>query len=140
MEGAISSLAEPELAWTLWNGKVYVPRQPEKTPLFKVVRENLETFLQEAELRSPLGNGVPEFVEEEFHKFLTCGALAGGFARLKCEGCGHEKLVPFSCKGRCLCPSCAGRRMTERAIVRRRSLRELWRDLQLRSRRSRRSQ
>ena len=47
---------------------------------------------------------------------LSCGALAGGFARLKCEGCGHEKLVPFSCKGRGLCPSCSGRRMTESAI------------------------
>ena len=92
MEGAISSRAEPELAWTLWNGKTYVPRQPDKTPLFKVVRENLETFLREAEQRSPLGNGVPEFVEQEFRKFLKCGALAGGFARLKCEGCGPASL------------------------------------------------
>ena len=78
MECAITRPSiEPALAWSLWNDKTYVPREPEKTPLFKVVRENLETFLREAELRSPLGNGVPEFVEQEFRKFLKCGALAG---------------------------------------------------------------
>ena len=29
--------------------------------------------------------------------------------------CTFERLVPFSCKGRGFCPSCGGRRMTERA-------------------------
>jgi hypothetical protein len=36
-------------------------------------------------------------------------------ARFQCEGCAREHLVPFSCKGRGFCPSCGGRRMTERA-------------------------
>jgi hypothetical protein len=36
-------------------------------------------------------------------------------ARFRCEGCGREHLLPFSCKGRAWCPSCGGRRMTERA-------------------------
>lgn len=35
--------------------------------------------------------------------------------RVCCEGCAFERLVPFSCKGRGFCPSCGGRRMTERA-------------------------
>jgi len=38
-----------------------------------------------------------------------------GFARLRCDSCAFERLVPFSCKGRGFCPSCGGRRMTERA-------------------------
>ena len=38
-----------------------------------------------------------------------------GVARFRCEGCAREHLVPFSCKGRGWCPSCGGRRMTERA-------------------------
>src|SRR5262245_41570430 len=38
-----------------------------------------------------------------------------GVARFQCEGCAREHLVPFSCKGRAWCPSCGGRRMTERA-------------------------
>jgi len=79
--------------------------------LHKVVRENLEEFLREARGGSEDGEGVPDFVEEELRKFLACGSLAGGFARLKCEACGKEKLVPFSCKRRAACPSCAGRRM-----------------------------
>jgi hypothetical protein len=54
-------------------------------------------------------------VEREFRQFLTCGVLAHGFARLRCDTCALERLVPFSCKGRGFCPSCGGRRMTERA-------------------------
>ncbi|MEO2139824.1 MAG: transposase, partial [Thermoleophilia bacterium] len=61
------------------------------------------------------GEGLPGFVEQEFHKFLQCGALGAGFARFRCVGCGFDRLVPFSCKSRALCPSCGGRRMTERA-------------------------
>ena len=36
-----------------------------------------------------------------------------GFLRLRCEDCGHEKLVAFSCKRRGFCPSCGARRMAE---------------------------
>lgn len=32
-----------------------------------------------------------------------------GFLRLRCE-CGEERLLPFSCKARGLCPSCGMRR------------------------------
>jgi hypothetical protein len=61
------------------------------------------------------GVGLPDFVEQEFRDFLTCGILAHGFARVRCGTCAFERLVPFSCKGRGFCPSCGGRRMTERA-------------------------
>ena len=58
---------------------------------------------------------MPRFIEEEFEGFLRCGWLAGGFARFRCDGCGLDRLVPFSCKARAVCPSCGGRRMAERA-------------------------
>jgi transposase-like zinc-binding protein len=61
------------------------------------------------------GAGLPQFVEREFREFLACGVFEAGVARFQCEGCGREHLVPFSCKGRGWCPSCGGRRMTERA-------------------------
>jgi len=48
---------------------------------------------------------VPQFVEREFRKFLTCGVFKHGVALFRCEGCGREHLVPFSCKGRAWCPS-----------------------------------
>ena len=35
-----------------------------------------------------------------------CGDLHFGFARVKCEDCGHEYLLAFSCKRRHFCPSC----------------------------------
>ena len=82
--------------------------------LHQVVRDHLETFLaQAATLRD--GEGVPGFVEEEFRRFLRCGALGGGFARFRCTDCGYDRLVPFSCRGRGFYQSCGGRRMVERA-------------------------
>ena len=82
--------------------------------LHQVVREHLEAFLRTA-AEAGEGVGLPQFVEREFREFLTCGAFEHGFARFRCEGCAREHLVPFSCKGRGFCPSCGGRRMTERA-------------------------
>jgi len=86
----------------------------EQGVLHPIVRDHLETFLREAAQRAE-GTGLPDFVEQEFRDFLTCGILARGFARVRCGTCAFERLVPFSCKGRGFCPSCGGRRMTERA-------------------------
>jgi len=82
--------------------------------LHRVVREHLQTFLWELE-RHDEQRGAPLFVKREFQRFARCGVLAHGFARFRCTGCGTERLVAFSCKGRGFCPSCGGRRMTERA-------------------------
>jgi transposase-like zinc-binding protein/putative transposase len=46
---------------------------------------------------------------------LQCGILAHGFLRLGCDSCHQELLLPFSCKRRGFCPSCAGRRMVQTA-------------------------
>jgi hypothetical protein len=92
----------------------YRRREPEKTVLHAIVRDHLETFLQEARECDGEGDGYPNFIEREFRRYLACGLLARGFARLRCPDCGFERLVAFSCKGR-LCPSCAGRRMADLA-------------------------
>jgi hypothetical protein len=92
----------------------YRPRQPERDALRQVVREHFETFRTRVAATGD-GGGLPSFVERAFRAFLTCGALSGGFARFRCAGCGLDRLVAFSCKGRGLCPSCGGRRMAERA-------------------------
>lgn len=93
---------------------VYQPRRPEQGALHQVVRDHFETFRAEAEATRD-GQGLPRFVEREFRDFLTCGCLAAGFARFRCASCRKDRLVPFSCKGRGFCPSCGGRRMTDRA-------------------------
>ncbi len=89
-------------------------REPDKTALHIVVRENLQTFLAEGRRRSDSGNGYPAFVEHEFTRYIRCGMLAWGFSRLRCPSCGLEKIVAFSCKGR-MCPSCWARRTADTA-------------------------
>jgi hypothetical protein len=92
----------------------YEPRSPAHGALYQIVRDHFETFRAEAaSLRD--GEGLPRFVEHAFRKFLHCGWLPSGFARFRCGDCGLNRLIPFSCKGRALCPSCGGRRMAERA-------------------------
>jgi hypothetical protein len=55
------------------------------------------------------------YVRKAFAKYLECGIFAHGFARARCDDCGHDFLVAFSCKGRGVCPSCTTRRMAETA-------------------------
>lgn len=94
-------------------GGVYEPRVADATVLYHVVRQHLEPFLAAAAAATE-GVGVPRFVEAEFRAFLGCGLLTRGFARVRCDGCAFERLIPFSCKGR-FCPSCCGRRMAAQA-------------------------
>jgi hypothetical protein len=77
------------------------------------VREHWKTFLAETEERA--GASLPRFVVGEFERYLGCGILANGFARVRCTACGDELLVGFSCKGRGFCPSCTTRRMHDTA-------------------------
>ena len=93
----------------------YRPRQPEKTILYRTMQGHLETMLAEARQRTEHGFGYPRFVEKELRRYLECGQLANGFARLRCKSCGYERLLAFSCKGR-LCPSCHARRMHDVAF------------------------
>ena len=60
-----------------------------------------------------MGYGVPSWVEKDLRAYLRCGILAHGFARVRCDDCGHERLLAFSCAGRGVCPSCNTRRMAE---------------------------
>jgi hypothetical protein len=76
-----------------------------------VVQHHLETFLAQAAHADPMGYGLPTWVEKDFRAYLRCGVLAHGVARARCEDCGHERLIAFSCKGRGICPSCNTRRM-----------------------------
>ncbi len=57
----------------------------------------------------------PKYVEQTFYKYLECGIFTHGFARARCDDCGHDFFIAFSCKGRGVCPSCNTRRMAETA-------------------------
>jgi hypothetical protein len=90
----------------------YARRTPEETPLYSVVRDELETYLALAHERERV---VPRFVERELRAYLQCGLLCHGFVRARCADCGLDRLVAFSCKGRGFCPACVGRRMADTA-------------------------
>ena len=60
----------------------YERHRPEETVLYKIVQENLETFLRL--VQDECGRPLPTFVEKEFRDYLKCGILAHGFLRLHC--------------------------------------------------------
>lgn len=79
--------------------------------LYKIVQQHFNTLLAEPEASSAYGGGYPAYVKREFERYLSCGQICCGFARVKCGPCGHDQILPFSCKGRSICPSCMARRM-----------------------------
>jgi len=89
---------------------LYCPRQAQDTVLRQVVKEHLPEFLETVEAGN---HNMPAFVKGELDAFLACGLLENGFTHLECPCCGFDRFLPFSCKTRTLCPSCAGRRMNE---------------------------
>lgn len=46
-------------------------------------------------------------------RFLDCGLIEHGFARVRCGQCRAGFLVAFRCNGRRFCPSCHARRLAE---------------------------
>jgi len=73
----------------------YQPRHAEASVLHRVIRNHLDDFLRAAADRAN-GCCLPEFIAREFREFLTCGVLAHGLARVRCERCALERLVPFT--------------------------------------------
>ena len=91
-------------------GLSYRRREPERSILFETVRAHWNSLLAEVAQRTD-GGSLPGFVIAEFERYLKCGVLAHGFARVYCGSCGKDLLVALSCKGRGFCPSCTTRRM-----------------------------
>jgi hypothetical protein len=84
--------------------RTYEPRAATETVLHQIVRAHLDRFLA-ATTGTTDGAGLPRFIESEFRDFLGCGQLERGFARLRCDTCRFERLVPFSCKARAIWPA-----------------------------------
>ena len=91
----------------------YQRRRPEQTTLYAVVRDHLPALLRDADERYEYG--YPRHIAKTFRAYLRCGLLSHGFVRVRCDTCGDESLVAFSCKRRGVCPSCQARRMSEGA-------------------------
>lgn len=99
--------------------KLYKARHPERALLYQTIAEHFETWLELASAGQFDGQGdhhTPKpYVCQAFRKYLECGIFANGFARARCDDCGHDYFVAFSCKGGGVCRSCNTRRMVETA-------------------------
>jgi hypothetical protein len=91
----------------------YSRRQPETTPLYRILSSCRDDFKRSWELLFQHKHGALRHeVLEAFDAYLTYGILAHGCARARCENpqCNHSELIPFSCKRRGICPSCDAKR------------------------------
>ncbi len=94
----------------------YRPRQPRQTPFYQLIERFYPEFKAVYEERY---QEIYSFWRPAIHravgKFLECGDLQHGFARVRCPDCGQEFFVAFSCRGRCFCPSCHQKRALQTA-------------------------
>ncbi|MCJ7541527.1 MAG: transposase zinc-binding domain-containing protein [Desulfobacterales bacterium] len=93
---------------------VYESRNPQASHYFRCVEAHFEQLegLWDDRYADRYGFWRP-YVKEVIFRYLDCGDLHFGFARVKCKDCGHEYLLPFSCKRRHFCPSCHQKRVIE---------------------------
>ncbi len=86
---------------------VYRARKPTSSPLWQCINNHFDDFLlaYSNKYEQKLGFLRP-VIPRVINKFLDCGDLVHGFARVRCKQCGHEYLLAFSCKGRWFCPAC----------------------------------
>jgi len=93
---------------------VYRPRNPQATDYYRCIEDHLETFIQgyEERFERPYGFFRP-YLLKVIYRYLDCGDLHNGFARVKCKDCNHEYLLAFSCKRRHFCPSYHQKRVVE---------------------------
>jgi hypothetical protein len=92
-------------------GAFYRPRNHEASPLFKIVRDRFDHFERAYPERFQAKYGFwRPVIRSSINKFLECGDLKEGFARVRCPDCGEEFFVAFSCRQRSCCPSCDQKR------------------------------
>src|SRR3990172_5281232 len=86
---------------------VYKPRNPQSTSFYKLVEDHGERLKNVYSDRYEHQFGYYRSITEKvFFKYLDCGILRHGFARIHCDHCHNESLLAFSCKTRSFCPSC----------------------------------
>ena len=85
--------------------------QPRQSPLYRTIERYFPEFerIYDARYAKRYGPWRP-IIGDVVRKFLRCGDLHFGFARVRCSDCRHEMFVAFSCQQRCFCPSCHQKR------------------------------
>jgi len=93
---------------------VYHPRQPQQSPLWKLLDDHFEGFERDYDQKFFRIYGYQRAViADAVRAYLKCGDLREGFARVRCPDCHHEYLLAFSCRGRWFCPSCHAKKVVQ---------------------------
>jgi len=78
---------------------VYRSRNPQSSDYYRCVEDHFETFVQVygERFERPCGFWRP-YLQKVIDRYLGCGDLHHGFARVKCRDCHHEYLLAFVLK------------------------------------------
>ncbi len=73
---------------------VYHPRKPQESQYYQCVEDNFEHLEQvyDDEFAKKYGFFRP-YIKQVIYRYLDCGILHNGFARVKCEECGQMGLT-----------------------------------------------
>ena len=74
--------------------RLYCPRRPERTLLYRALADSFERFLGVYEKRfEPTHGYLRRAVAPAVYRYLDCGIFAHGAARAHCAECGHDVLI-----------------------------------------------
>ena len=87
------------------------PRRPRASPLFHTIERYLRQFerCHDQRYANRYGSWRP-IIGDVARRFLRCGDLQIGVARIQCPDCHCQMFVAFSCQQRCLFSSCHQKR------------------------------
>jgi ssDNA-binding Zn-finger/Zn-ribbon topoisomerase 1 len=93
---------------------IYKRRKPQETSLWKLLDHHFFEFEERYDdlFQQQYGFYRP-VISHVVRKYLECGDLHQGFARIKCPDCHYEYLLAFSCRGRWFCPSCHNKKVVQ---------------------------
>ncbi|MBN1981644.1 MAG: transposase zinc-binding domain-containing protein, partial [Chitinivibrionales bacterium] len=77
----------------------FIPIPMQKNELYELKRVYPEKFEKSYGFWRPI-------IRTSIERYLKCGDLKEGFARIHCFDCDRGYFLPFSCKARCCCCSC----------------------------------
>ena len=75
---------------------LYRPRRPESSAYYQCVEDHFEEFERVYEERFERAYGFYRpYLSSVIYRYLDCGVIRNGFARVRCGECGHEYLLAF---------------------------------------------
>ena len=94
--------------------EIYRRRKPQETSLWKLLNGHFVEFeeVYDELFQKKYGFFRPVILHV-VRKYLECGDLHQGFARIKCPDCHHQFILAFSCRGRWFCPSCHNKKVVQ---------------------------